>query len=189
VRKKETWHAEATTPSRPCVHHGAKADVNQGDLPGDELGWDPDTADPTSYKYDPHSKYSRMLAEVRASGAFAPSGPVGSHGNPIDLEPEDVSVVQAEQRRRYAARAQRAQDAYAARKELKAQTQDMYNRRMRGEPAEYARLNPPNRYQPNPNYLGYIIANDDGEGYTADLARGIESMATRDRRAREATFD
>jgi hypothetical protein len=156
----------------------------EGDLDRDELEWDPDTADPTSEKYDPHSEYSRMLAEVRVSGAFAPSGQVGSRGNPIDLEPEDATVVQAEQRRGYAARAQRAQVGYAARNELKAQVRDMYERRMRGENANYARLHPPNAYQPNPNYLGYIIGNDVREGYTAGLVRGIERKVHRDRRAR-----
>jgi hypothetical protein len=156
----------------------------EGRLDRDELEWDPDTAEPTSEKYDPHSEYSRLLAEVRVSGAFAPSGQVGSSGNPIDLDPEDASVVQAEQRRRYAARAQRAQEGYAARKELKAQVRDMCDRRMRGENANYARLYPPNGYQPNPNYLGYIIGNDVREGYTAGLVRGIERKVYHDRRAR-----
>jgi hypothetical protein len=167
------------------VHDAVKSPLEyEGRLYRDELEWDPDTADPTSDKYNPHSEYSRMLAEVRASGAFAPSGQVGSSGNPIDLDPEDASVVQAEQRRRYAARAQRAQEGYTARKELKAQVRDMYDRRMRGENADYARLYPPNGYRPNPNFLGYTIADDVREAYTIHLARGIERKANRDRRAR-----
>ncbi len=167
------------------VHDAVKSPLEyEGHLYRDELEWDPDTADPTSDKYNPHSEYSRMLAEVRASGAFAPSGQVGSRGNPIDLDEEDASVVQAEQRRRYAARAQRAHEGYAARKELQAQVRDMYDRRMRGENADYARLYPPNGYRPNPNFLGYTIANDVREGYTAGLVRGIERKVSRDRRAR-----
>ena len=106
-----------------------------GNLQEEEKEWDPDTADPQSDKYDPTSAYSQMLAEVRASRAFAPSGNPGSLDSPIDLDPEDAFAVRARQRSGYAKRAERAQAGHAARKELTELTRDMYARRMRGEDA------------------------------------------------------
>jgi hypothetical protein len=122
-----------------------------------------------------------MLEEVRASGAFAPSGPVGSSGNPIELDPEDESAVHARHRRGLAARAERAHAGYVARGKLQELTRDMYDRRMRGERADYARLAPPHRDRPDPSFLGYAIADDTDERYDhSELARGIERKAQRD---------
>ena len=142
-----------------------------GALDSDAREWDPATADATSHKYDPRSRYSRMLEEVRASGAFS-ERPVGSSSGEPD--PEDASAV-------YAARAERAHAGYLARGKLKELTRDMYDRRMRGERADYARLQPPTRDRPDPNFVGYAIGGDTGERYDyADLVRGIERKAERD---------
>jgi hypothetical protein len=137
----------------------------------EEQTWDPDTADPNSEKYNPRSKYSRMLGEVRSIGAFAPSGPVGSSKNQIDLDPEDASAVQARQRRAYLARAEIEQRGINRTEELKGLTRDMYTKLMRGEKA---RLIPAGR--PEPEYIGLV----DPE----QLERGIERKAQRDMLAR-----
>jgi hypothetical protein len=157
-----------------------------GHLSGEERDWDPHTADPNSDKYDPDSAYSRMLEEVRASGAFAPSGRAGSRAHPSDLDPEDpedASAVQARQRAGYAARTERAQDGYAARAKLKELTRDMYDRRMRGEDADYSRLY---RGSKNPGSIRHAIMDDAGDYWidTENLAHVIEIKAKRDERAR-----
>ena len=93
-------------------------------LLGAQREWDPDTADPESDKYDPHSQYVQMLDEVRKSGSFAPSGDVGSRGNPIELDAEEYD---AEKRREgYRSRARRAEEGMRARRELKEIARDTY---------------------------------------------------------------
>ena len=154
------------------VHDPVKSPIEYtGALDSDAREWDPATADPTSHKYDPSSRYSGMLEEVRASGAFS-ERPVGSSSGEPD--PEDASAV-------YAARAERAHAGYLARGKLKELTRDMYDRRMRGERADYARLQPPPRDRADPNFVGYVIGGDTGERYDyVDLVRGIERKAERD---------
>jgi hypothetical protein len=151
-----------------AVHDPVRSPLEyDGHLREDEEQWNPDTADPRSEAYDPRSEYSRMLAEVRASGAFAPSGAAGGRDSPI----EDG------QRRGYAARAERAQDAFAARNELTELTHDIYAKRVRGDDAkkEYRRLTNSDR--------GHVIGDDTGERYDAvELARAIEREAARNRR-------
>ena len=83
--------------------------------------WDPDTADPESDKYDPHSQYVQMLEEVRKSGSYAPRG---TRSSPIELDPQEADL---ENRREvYRSRARRAEEGLRARREVKELARDSY---------------------------------------------------------------
>ena len=172
--ENELWDDDGRYRNRPSVLENPLAHI--GDPDREERGWDPDTADPTSDKYNPYSMYSRMLAEVRASGAFAPSGRgiPNPNPNPNPIGPE----IQDLERGAYGARARRAHAGYVAREELQNLTREMYDRSMLGDHAGSHRL-----FAGRAGRIGNPIVRDTEDRlHPGELERRIGRQAHLDRR-------
>ena len=169
-RIRAEWHSSFGADEDDALDYG-------WDVERAKAEWDPSTADTESSNYNVNSAYSRMLYNIRTSGAFR-SGEPGSRNNPIELEPEEPSVVQERQRAGYVDRARRAHEGYLARQQLAEILRDEYDRGMRGEHSNYRRLY-------NPELRDRLRMDTDGfyGRYEPGLViQAIQEKVARDRR-------